>query len=187
MEDRVVLGSAIRHARRQAGLSIAAAARLALLSSSSLQRIETGGRRLEVEEVARLDAVLGAGGELEAFHASLRSGHEPPSHSAKRSITEASHRWPAAWAGVVWIMVEMPAPSEPLTQVQLRWGPWQVETTIQQPTIFETFKAPDDVSVPIRVNTSQIANIWFGAGQPPESRHSLEDIRGRWVHVRGTS
>ncbi|MFT2751370.1 helix-turn-helix domain-containing protein [Clavibacter sp. Sh2088] len=179
----MLLGSAIRHARVRTGLSIAAVARLALFSSSALQRVETQGRRLDIDEVVRLDGVLGAHGELEALYASLRDGHEPPSHSVQRSTTEASHRWPAAWAGIVWIMVKVPNAPEGVTQVRLRWGPWEIDSAVRQSTIFETFKARDDVSVPIRVRTSRTTDIWFGAGQPPESWHAREDIRDRWVHA----
>lgn len=187
VDERMLLGSAIRHARVRRGLSIAAVARLVLLSPSTLQRMEIGERKVDREDLIRLDAALETNGELSALHASLQCAHEPPSHSVQRSSTEASHRWPAEWAGIVWVLVENTGTPGATTRVHFRWGPWRVDATIKEPTIFETFKAPDDASVPIRVNTSHTTDIWFGTGQRPQGSYPLQDIRNRWVRSEGNS
>ncbi|WP_435740128.1 helix-turn-helix domain-containing protein [Clavibacter nebraskensis] len=181
MDDRLILGMAIRHARGRLGLSLGTASSLAHLAKSTLQRIEVGEGRATVKDVERLDQALQAKGQLNDLYSALQGRQPLPAFSAHRSTMEASHRWPALWTGAVWVLVALIPPARVPVQISLQWGPWRFDATIDQSTAFETFKAPDDVSVAMYISTSQASDVIFGAGPAPVSDHAIVDIRRLWT------
>ncbi|WP_158206927.1 helix-turn-helix domain-containing protein [Clavibacter michiganensis] len=180
VNDQEILGLAICQARKRRGLSLADMSSLTNFSKSVLQRMEAGERKVAARDVERIDDALEAGGQLKGLCATIQGRQQLPPFSAFRSTLEASHRWPAPWAGAVWVLVEAAQAGQYPTDVALQWGPWQFDATIDKATLFETHKAPDDISVAIGLRTSLVTDVVFGAGPRPQSNYVFEDIRSRW-------
>lgn len=182
MNDSELLGYAIREYRQAKRMSIDAVARAAHLTKSTLQRAETGAARLSGGDVERLDAVLSAGGALISLHASLEGIVRPPLYSIQRSIMEAGHRWPAQWAGPVWVLIRPGIETSALSRIELTWGPWRYQHEWSGGEILlEDHKVPDDVSVPINARLVHPADIAFGTGIIPNRPAQFVDLRGRWA------
>ncbi|WP_344013567.1 helix-turn-helix transcriptional regulator [Microbacterium natoriense] len=180
VDNREVLGRALREARRSVRMPIAAVAREAHLSSSTLQRAETGAATLSDPDVERLDRVLGAGGGLLALYRSLMETVRPPLYSFQRATAEAGHRWPAEWTGIVWVLVRSEEPIDP-SRIDLTWGPWRFrhEWTGGH-LLLEDWKVLDDVSVPINVRLMRRADVIFGTGEVSPRPPHFVDLRGQW-------
>lgn len=179
MNDRELLGHALRSARQRKRSSIAAVATAALLSSSTLQRAEMGTVTLTGADVARLDAVLGTDGELIALFQSIAKIVRRPLFGMSRSTRQAGHRWPAEWAGPVWVLVR--PFQRTLMSADLSWGPWRFQHQWDgEQLVLEDWKVPDDVSVSLHVQLSSEADIIFGTDEISTRPTNFVDLRGRW-------
>lgn len=187
MDDFEFLGQAIREYRRAKGMSLDPVARATHLTKSTLQRAETGAARLSGDDIARLDATLNAGGALISLHESLTGLVRPPLYSVHRSTGEAGHRWPAAWAGPVWVLIR-PIPGASATcGISLVWGPWRYQHEWAGGEIlFEDYKVPDEVSVAINARLAYPADVAFGTGDIRSRTEQVVDLRGRWQRDENT-
>ncbi|WP_298944643.1 helix-turn-helix domain-containing protein, partial [uncultured Microbacterium sp.] len=157
VDDRVMMGRAIRAARARAGLSIAGVSKSVPVTKSSLQRMEMGLAHATLPDLRSLDAALGTGTELVDLYEAQRARREPPQFSFHREVQEAGHRWPASWAGAVWVSVSPTQLAAAPLKVSLTWGPWLFETTSTAPeVVLESYKVPDDVSVALRLTSSRL-------------------------------
>lgn len=181
MNDSELLGHAIREYRRAKKMSIDAVARGAHLTKSTLQRAETGAAQLRSGDIARLDITLNAAGALISLHESLDGIVRPPLYSIQRATAEAGHRWPALWAGPVWVHIRPNVITTAASRVDLTWGPWRYrhEWTSGE-VLLEDHKVPDDVSVAINARLAHPADIIFGTGTIPTRSAQFVDLRGRW-------
>ena len=185
MNDRDVLGHAIRTLRRTNRLSIDYLARASILTKSTLQRAENGAASLNAGDVARLDAALRAGGELIALHQAIEGTIRRPLHGLQRNVVEAGHRWPAEWSGVVWVYVRHTQQVRTRSTIDLGWGPWRFHHEWQGgDLLLEDWKVRDDVSVGIHVRLSHRADVIFGAEDIASTDAEFVDLRGRWRRNR---
>ncbi|WP_396652114.1 helix-turn-helix domain-containing protein [Microbacterium sp. AG1240] len=176
-----MIGRAIRAARSQAGLSLEAVSRLVPVTKSSLQRMEMGLAHATLPDLRSLDAALGTGTELVDLYEAQRARRKPPQYSFLREVREAGHRWPASWAGVVWVSVSPTQVTADPLKISLMWGPWRFDTTTTAPeVVLENYKVPDDVSVALRVTSSRLADIGFGTGEYAHPTAHVIDTRDRW-------
>lgn len=181
--DYKQLGVAL--ARLRSGRSLREAAVAAGLSRSALQRYEVG-RRLPLSAAWRLDSAYASDGWIAAAVAAL----ERPTYrwARERPVEYFPTRWPAGYAGVVWIAIA-PAPKNvgATHRVMLRWGPWQraVPGVALGPTgaVLTTGKAEDDVSVTCHLRARPAVTALAGIGDP--GAHSLViALDDGWERIR---
>lgn len=181
VNDREIFGHAVRERRQLAGLSLVAASKAAMMTKSTLQRVEMGQSDLRLPDVALLDAAVRADGELSALHQSLHRAPRPPLHSVHRNVRAAGHRWPADWSRLVWLYVRPHQPGV-VCHIELAWGPWRFRHSWDgREALFQDLKAQDDVSVPLQATVTEPSDLVFGAGELRFPAERIVDLRSRWT------
>lgn len=89
------IGQRLRELREARGLSLRALAGRVLSSKTQLHDFEAGRRRPSTDTLARLDAALGAGGDLVALSANFDAGRVPKSPGVGDGL-EFAPGWPRA-------------------------------------------------------------------------------------------
>lgn len=96
------------------------------------------------------------------------------------------HRWDAALAGTVWVLLRPTERGGPAPVVcDFRWGPWRavVSVDLSDEGVYAfTGKAAETGAAPTcTLTTSLPVHAYWGAGVPPEGEWL--DLRHRWVEA----
>jgi hypothetical protein len=116
--------------------------------------------------------VVVSGAYVAVFHDSGDDGERASLRvqQQEEEAVEASHEWPAAYSGQVWITVTA-ADAAPRS-VTIRWGPWERHFVhdSDEPVSYWFTKdppKPGDENVPATVRIEPGADVTFDQGTPP--------------------
>jgi hypothetical protein len=113
-----------------------------------------------------------SGALVAALHDGGGSGADEREAAPQRQDepVEASHEWPAAFSGQVWITIT--ASDTAPRSVTIRWGPWEKRFVHEsdEPVSYWFTKdppKPGDQNVPATVRIEPGADVTFDQGTPP--------------------
>ena len=161
------------------------------LSKSTLQRYEAGEQLPPLRNASALDSLYGANGWIALSLAQL---WKPMWNPWKADWPEVRHsyRWPADYAGPVWMHLRSVKDSIDLqNDVEIRWGPWRRTLTVllvEEGVTVWTGKAADrdGIARTLDLTLTLPAFVLFGAGSESLDAASI-DIRDDWVLRAGNT
>jgi len=151
------------------------------VSRSALQRYEQG-ERLPLEKASALDQLYKTDGWVAAAVAQL----ELPAWRWPQipAASQVAHRWPATWAGWVWVAVRPnTGAAGKVHQLRCRWGPWVCAVTAEISDLgiaLLTGKASEEQSVIFVLTCDRLVRVMFGVGSPDNAITTL-DISRDWT------